>query len=86
MKIYVILTESVVDGEFETSVYLFSTFEKAKIEFDKMVAETKQNDHLMECDDVVVEESETEFTIYEDGYYSIDHYSVWIEEKNVDKN
>lgn len=82
-KVWVIVSESVYDSDSTLSVEVYSTLEKAKAGFDKIVAEEKASDHLYDTGDFVVEESETEFCIYADGAYSEDHFSVSILEKEI---
>ena len=81
--VYVVKTDSAIDGSTDTEVKIFSTHEKAKAYFDECVADEKANDHLMESDDKVLEESENHFAIWQDGYYCEDHYEINIVEKEV---
>ena len=82
-KVWLIVSESVLDGDIEQSVDVYSTPEKAKAEFDKIVARAKANDHLYDTENCVVEESDTEFCVYADGAYSEDHFSMSILEKEI---
>ena len=81
--VYVVRIDSTIDCSTETDIKVFSTREKAKAYFDKFVADEKANDHLMELDDKVVIEEENYFHIYQDGYWSEDHYEISIEERMV---
>ena len=81
--VYVVRADSTVDCSTDTTMKVFSTREKAKAYFDECVADEKANDHLMELDDKVVVEEENHFYIYEDGYWSEDHYEIEIIEKVV---
>ena len=81
--VFVVRINSTIDCSTETTVKIFSTYEKAKAFFDKCVADEKANDHLMELDDKVVIEEENYFYIYEDGYWSEDRYAIEIIEKVV---
>lgn len=87
MKVYVVFEEF---ADIETCVitpriHVFSSFEKAKKCFDSIVKDTKENDILFDefYDDTVVEESETEFTAYQDGFYCSNHITVNIKEYEV---
>ena len=81
--VYIVRIDSTIDCSTETDIKVFSTREKAKAYFDKFVADEKANDHLMELDDKVVIEEENYFHIYQDGYWSEDHYEISIEERMV---
>ena len=81
--VYVVRTDSIVDGSVDTTMKVFSTYEKAKTYFDKCVADEKANDHLMELDDAVVDEEEGYFSVYQDGFWDEDHYAISIDEMEV---
>ena len=81
--VYVVRINSIIDCLTETTMKVFSTREKAKAYFDECVADEKANDHLMELDDKVVIEAENYFHIYQDGYWSEDHYEIEIIEMEV---
>lgn len=83
ISVYIVRADSTLDCSTDTDIKVFSTYEKAKAYFDKCVADEKANDHLMELDDKVVIEEENYFYIYEDGYWSEDHYEIEIIEKVV---
>lgn len=81
--VYILKTAYAYNGNADTEVEIFSTFEEAKRHFDVYVDAEKANDHLMELDDKVIEESEDRFAIWQDGHYCEDHYEITIEEKVV---
>ena len=81
--VYVVKIDATIDGSTDTEMKVFSTREKAKAYFDECVADEKANDHLMEFDDKVIDEEENYFSVYEDGYWSEDHYEIEIIEKVV---
>ena len=81
--VYVVKIDATIDGSTDTEMKVFSTREKAKAYFDECVADEKANDHLMELDDKVVDEEENYFSVYQDGYWSEDHYEIEIIEKVV---
>lgn len=81
--VYVLKTAYAYNGNADTEIAIFSTFEEAKRHFDAYVDAEKANDHLMEFDDKVIEESEDRFAIWQDGRYCEDHYEITIEEKVV---
>lgn len=83
ISVYIVRADSTLDCSTDTDIKVFSTYEKAKAYFDKCVADEKANDHLMELDDKVVIEEENHFYLYEDGYWSEDHYEIEIIEKVV---
>ena len=81
--VYIVKIDATLDCSTDTDIKVFSTYEKAKAYFDECVADEKANDHLMESDDKVLEESENHFAIWQDGYYCEDHYEISIVEKEV---
>ena len=81
--VYVVKIDMAFDGSTDTEMKVFSTREKAKAYFDECVADAKANDHLMELDDKVVDDYENYFSIYQEGYWSEDHYEIEIIEKAV---
>lgn len=81
--VYVVRIDSTIDCSTETTMKVFSTREKAKAYFDECVADEKANDHLMELDDKVVIEAENYFHIYQDSYWSENHYEIEIIERVV---
>ena len=81
--VFVVRIDSTIDCSTDTEIKVFSTREKAKTYFDECVADEKANDHLMELDDKVVIEAENYFHIYQDRYWSEDHYEIEIIEKVV---
>lgn len=81
--VYVVRTDSIIDGSVDTTMKVFSTREKAKAYFDECVADEKANDHLMELDDKVINEGEYYFSIYQEGFWSEDRYEIEIIERVV---
>nr|DAF49091.1 MAG TPA: hypothetical protein [Siphoviridae sp. ctnpt50] len=81
--VYVVRTDSIIDGSIDTTMKVFSTREKAKTYFDKCVADEKANDHLMLLDDKVINEGEYYFSIYQEGFWSEDRYEIEIIERVV---
>ena len=81
--VYVVKIDATIDGSTDTEMKAFSTREKAKAYFDECVADEKANDHLMELDNKVIDEGEYYFSIYQEGFWSEDHYEIEIIEKVV---
>lgn len=81
--VYVVKIDVTIDGSTDTEMKVFSTREKAKAYFDECVNDEKANDHLMELDDKVVDDYEYYFSVYQEGYWSEDHYEISIEERMV---
>ena len=81
--VYVVEINMTIDGSTDTEMKVFSTREKAKAYFDECVADEKANDHLMELDNKVIDEGEYYFSIYQEGFWSEDHYEIEIIEKVV---
>lgn len=81
--VYVVRTDSIIDGSIDTTMRVFSTREKAKTYFDKCVVDEKANDNLMLLDDKVIDERENYFSIYQEGFWSEDRYEIEIIERVV---
>ena len=81
--VYVVKIDATIDGSTDTEMKVFSTREKAKAYFDECVADEKANDHLMELDNKVIDEGEYYFSIYQNGFWSEDHYEIEIIERMV---
>lgn len=81
--VYVVRTDSIIDGSVDTTMKVFSTREKAKAYFNECVADEKANDHLMLLDDKVINEGEYYFSIYQEGFWSEDRYEIEIIERVV---
>ena len=81
--VYVVKIDITFDGSADTETKVFSTHEKAKAYFDECVADEKANDHLMELNDKVIDEEENYFSVYQEGYWSEDHYEISIDERVV---
>lgn len=81
--VYVVRTDSIIDGLVDTTMKVFSTREKARAYFDECVSDEKANDHLMLLDDKVIDEGEYYFSIYQEGFWSEDRYEIEIIERLV---
>ena len=81
--VYIVRADSTLGCSTDTDIKVFSTYEKAKAYFDECVADEKANDHLMELDDVIVDEEERYFSVYQDGFWDEDHYEISINEMEV---
>lgn len=81
--VFVVRADSTLDCSTDTEMKVFATREKAKAYFDECVADEKANDHLMELDNKVIDEGEYYFSIYQEGFWSEDHYEIEIIEKVV---
>ena len=81
--VYVVKIDATIDGSTDTEMKVFSTREKAKAYFDECVADEKANDRLMLLDNKVVDDYENYFSVYQEGYWSEDHYEIEIIERVV---
>ncbi len=81
--VYIVKIDSIIDWSTDTTMKVFSTWEKAKAYFNECVTDEKANDHLMLLNDKVVIEEENYFYIYEDGHWSEARYEISIEERMV---
>lgn len=81
--VYIVRIDSIIDWSTDTTMKVFSTWEKAKAYFNECVTDEKANDHLMLLNDKVVIEEENYFYIYEDGHWSEARYEISIEERMV---
>ena len=81
--VFIVRIDSTIDCSTDTTIKVFSTREKAKAYFDECVADEKASDHLMELDDKVVDDYENYFSVYQEGFWSEDHYEIEIAEMEV---
>lgn len=79
MKVFVVTELSIVDCSTDITTELFATEEKAREYFNDRI-EVAKNDA---SDDMVTEESENSFEIYEEGYATDWSVSITISEKEV---
>lgn len=85
--VFLVIYTGALDGEDTYNCRVFSNYKNAKREFDRTVEEEKRNDCLFTNygeDEVVVEQSESEFLAYLDGEYCNNHFSVELVEKIVE--
>ena len=78
-KVWIIRFDDVV--EFETFYHkteVFSTYERAKKRFDKIVANAKSDDSWGVGWEV--KEDEKSYETYPQGYWGTNHYAVYLEE------
>lgn len=87
MKVYLVISDwaTEIDGS-DFNIEVFGTYEEAKEEFDKVVADEKENDCLMESSCCQMEETENQFEIWEDGYYASNHFRISIVQKEINTN
>lgn len=81
--VFVVRIDSTMGCSTETDIKVFSTREKAKSYFDECVTDVKENDHLMELDDKVIDDYENYFSVYQEGFWSEDRYEIEIIERVV---
>lgn len=79
MKVYVLIVESTFVYITDREVKVFANYKDAKEVFNKEVQEAIAD----AGDDWEIEESHMSFSIYEDGYYAVNHIDVLILEKEV---
>lgn len=82
MKVWIIKIDDV--GDYETyphDVEIFAKGEDAKKRFDEIVAEAKAD--FLEEDHRETEESETYYESWLDGWWSKDHYGVYLKSAEV---
>lgn len=79
MKAYIILIDECVDSDSHSYIEgVYTTKELAKKAFDEIVADEKAD---TEYD--TIEETETTFEAYNEGWYLDNHYTVSIEEEEI---
>ena len=90
MKVYVVLESWVVDCDSGSTMEIYDTKEKALEDFNERIrnARTDMNfnvdeDEQIDGNSMIEEKDEDSYCIYEDGYYSSNHISIRIEEKEV---
>lgn len=88
MKVYVVIEDWAYDYDSGNNVEVYNTRQKAldslqekrksaRIDFD---LEGKTDE---EIEGIIEEQDESSYTVYEDGYYSKNHISIRIEEKEI---
>ena len=84
-RLLVVVESYVYDGE-DGAVIIGAAFdeEEAQRIFKERIEYVKENDHLADCDDVVVEEDEVSFSMYSEGEYSEDHIHIEIHGTTMD--
>lgn len=79
MKIYVLLINDYEENEFDdTQVEAFTTEEAAREAFEKAVQEV--HEYWADNDLAVEDKSDTSYSAYTFGEYSINHTDVWYKE------
>ena len=80
-KIFVLIQDSIYDCDVNNIVEVYSSFESAKKDFDKLVSnarkEAENNDWLIETDE------DMSFCAYEDGEYVYFHTDISIKEQEI---
>ena len=94
MKVYIMICEGCYDGE-ETGVEfeVYATFERAKNALRQAInVELAEGTHFGEMwndheqrEDLVINESESSWEIFEDGWEANNHASYYIAEREVTK-
>lgn len=88
MKVYVVIENWACDYDCGNDLEVYSTREKALEDLEERKRSARidfglDNETDNETDDIVEEQEEDSYTIYEDGYYSKNHISISIEEKEI---
>ena len=83
MKVYLLMTDSAYEYDDEQHISVYAKYEDAKKAFDECVEEEMRNDHLVGRSDTVIVTRNDYFSMYTDGWYSADHYTVRINEREV---
>ena len=77
MEHYVVILDWATNDEESTDILgVFHTFEDAKREFDKHIDYERQ---LAEEKGYVIDECDSHFEAYADGYYSAEHTALYIQ-------
>ena len=85
-KIFLVQSEWADGVSYEITQKAFSTYEKAKLYFDELAADARENDPLVAQEGAEIEESENEFEIFVDGFYGRSHFTISIIPMDVDKD
>ena len=81
-KVFIVVVDSVYDfGCDERRMKVFAKREDAVAEFRKEIADTKPKDEKNGC---VIEETETSYSAFREGYYCEDHININLEEYEVE--
>lgn len=81
--IYIVRNEWAMDGERDIVEEAFSTYEKAKAQFEKDVQKAKTEDPLLDDENCVVGEADDSFYLYEDGNSNENYLNIYILEMEV---
>lgn len=79
MKVYVLIVESIFDYITDREVKVFANYKDAKEVFKEEVDRAISDAH----EDWQIESFDMSFSIYDDGYYAMNHIDVLILEKEV---
>lgn len=90
MKVYVVIESWVVDYDSGRTIAIYNTKEKALEDFKERIKSAKidmgfdnDEDDIIDEGNMVEEQEEDSYVIYEDGYYSRNHICIDIEEEEV---
>lgn len=87
MEVYVVINESVYDGNCVVSTNIFSTIEKARKELRLLVSAEKEfiedERERWGNDWTIDEDTDMIFRSHYIGYYSHYHTNIWIEKRKV---
>lgn len=81
MRVYVLIFNYAVDGESVINVRVFATKTAAQREFNFM--REKELKYAEENSFIINYDEETSFEAYEEGYYSDNHTTIWMEEHEL---
>lgn len=73
---------SETDGQ-DFNIEVFGSWESAKEAFDKEVEQEKEYDELMNSSLCQIEETDSQFEVWEDGSYCTNHFRISIIERRV---
>jgi len=81
-KVYAVIEEYEDTGDYsyETDMHLFSTLEKAKEYFKKVVEREKQDSWIANKPDCWLEEDELSFNAFVEDCYNT---TIWIQDKEI---
>ena len=86
MKVYAVVSHWTCDCDNGSDIDIYNTKEKALEELNEQIRNARIDMNYDENDkdsNIVEELDEDNYCIYEDGYYSSNHISIRIEEKEV---
>ena len=83
MKVYIVTEDSSCEYEHYNNIFVFENLEKAKAKKQELIEESGILEEVKNCD-LICSNEDLYFEAYEDGEWDNNHYSIDIQEKEVE--